>query len=106
MESTKSLPEKTGHSLTFAQRLRSVRERYGKTLEAFASSIGYNKGYISLLEGGKAKNPSLEFIEAVCAKYLVSRPWLEKGEGDSIDVAKLKESMLTLDYSAIFSHLP
>ena len=73
--------EKLHNLKTFADRLRWVREGMGLSLEAFGAAIGYDKSYLSRLEGGKAANPSADFIESVCNKFMVLRDWLLAGEG-------------------------
>lgn len=44
-------------------------------MEAFAKSIGYDKGYVSRLENGKCQNPSNKFLAAVCARYQLKPQW-------------------------------
>lgn len=77
-QSTKKFPEGT----TFGERLASVRRYLGLTMADFAGRLGYNKSYISRLERGISKRPSPKFIQSVCTTWLVSRGWMETGDGD------------------------
>jgi transcriptional regulator with XRE-family HTH domain len=89
---------------TFGDRLRWLRENMGQSLEAFGSEIGYDKSYLSRLESGKTANPSLEFIEAICTKFFVSRAWLERGEGEPI-IAEAAEAAKQIDWKKLSSHM-
>lgn len=97
MESTTILHEHR----SIAGRLRFVREKFGQSLEAFGAEIGYDKSYLSRLESGKTSNPSVEFIEAVCSKFLVSRPWLESGTGNPF----VADATTPVDWKKIMSHM-
>lgn len=68
-------------SESFGTRLKWVRKSNHLTLAAFAAKCGFHNSYLSMLERGKAKNPSIDFIEKVSKIFGVSRAWLETGEG-------------------------
>jgi transcriptional regulator with XRE-family HTH domain len=63
-------------------RLRWLRESKGLTLQEVAARTGYDLGYISKLERGKARNPSERFIASMVAAFRVNPAWLRTGEGD------------------------
>ncbi len=81
---------------TLAGRLRWLRDTAGLTLTQFASKIGYNKGYLSLLESGKAANPSARFIVAVSMGFNVSAKWLQTGEGRPFQVGEDQATRISL----------
>ena len=80
MDATTKLP----NLKTLGERLRWVREGMGLSLEAFGAAIGYDKSYLSRLESGKTANPSADFIESVCNKFMVLRDWLLAGKGQPV----------------------
>jgi transcriptional regulator with XRE-family HTH domain len=45
------------------QMLKALRQRRGLTQDQLAQIAGYSKGYISLLESGARKNPSLPTLK-------------------------------------------
>ncbi|MGD0745625.1 MAG: helix-turn-helix transcriptional regulator [Verrucomicrobiota bacterium] len=78
-------------------RLRWLRESKGLTLQEFADRTGYDSGYISKLERGKARNPSDRFIASVVATFRVTRGWLRTGDGDPFwDVTKDSPTRIAL----------
>lgn len=83
------------------ERLKWLRGRFQQSLEAFGAEIGFDKSYLSRLESGKNCNPSEEFLEAVCGRYLVSRKWLESGEGDWSVV----DATTKVDWATLVSHM-
>lgn len=64
------------------ERLRWLRENNRQSLEAFGAAIGYDKSYLSRLERGHSRTPSLKFVDALCSKYPISREWLLSGSGE------------------------
>ena len=64
---------------TFGVRIKRLRKLHQLTLEGFAKRVGYNKSYLSRLERDRSNHPSLEFLEAICREFQVTREWLEQG---------------------------
>jgi transcriptional regulator with XRE-family HTH domain len=88
---------------TLGDRLRWVREGLGLTLEAFGAEIGYDKSYLSMLERGLSKNPSVKFIEAVCSKFMVFRDWLLTGKGQPVMEDAIVKLASGIDWEAVGS---
>ena len=98
---------------TVGERLRWLRDNNRKSLEAFGASIGYDKSYLSRLEGGRSGNPSQKFIDAICSKHLVSREWLLSGSGEPFQQDAIanateptKASCLEDRWQQVFSQQP
>ena len=63
-------------------RIKQLRERKNLTLQGFAEKIGSSHGYISRLERGIEKNPSVTLIIAICTVFGINQEWLEHGKGN------------------------
>lgn len=90
---------------SFGDRLKWVRTNFDLSLEGFGTVIGYDKSYLSRLEGGKTANPSIELIESVCAKYGVSRAWLETGQGKPITDQKVADLVRQMDAARLVTEM-
>lgn len=66
---------------TVAGRLREARLALGWGIGAAAHQIGCNPSYLSKLESGTARNPSVDFLRRVAMVLQVDLPWLEIGIG-------------------------
>ena len=62
------------------ERIRELREFFGKSQEDFAQSLELSRNYISLVENGK-RNMSSHTIKVLCTLYDVNENWLRTGEG-------------------------
>ena len=101
MDATTKLP----NLKTLGERLRWVREGMGLSLEAFGAAIGYDKSYLSRLESGKTANPSADFIESVCNKFMVLRDWLLAGKGQPGMEDAIVKLAGEIDWSRIVSRV-
>ena len=70
------------NKLTFAERLRWLRDSRNMSEPAFAQHCGCDTSYISKLESGVKTNPSPEFIKNVTQRFYVLEPWLLNGDGE------------------------
>lgn len=82
----------------FPVRLRWLREQSGLGMNEFARRVGYAPSYISRLENGSRKNPSMKFLEELTAHFGVNRMWLLYGE-------KPLQYRASKDSSASFIHV-
>lgn len=62
------------------ERIRELREFFGKSQENFAQSLELSRNYISLVENGQ-RNMSSHTIKVLCTLYDVNENWLRTGEG-------------------------
>ena len=62
------------------ERIRELREFFGKSQEDFAQSLELSRNYISLVENGQ-RNMSSHTIKVLCTLYDVNENWLRTGEG-------------------------
>lgn len=62
------------------ERIRELREFFGKSQEDFAKSLELSRNYISLVENGQ-RNMSSHTIKVLCTLYDVNENWLRTGEG-------------------------
>jgi transcriptional regulator with XRE-family HTH domain len=77
MQSTK----KVSIEITFADRLKRLRAERSSTLQQLSTKLGCDRSYLSRLETGKAKNPSVDFLRRAAAVLGVNEQWLELGVG-------------------------
>jgi len=68
----------------FGERIRSLRKERKLTLEQVAKKVGTHKGYVSGIETGKVRPPSVKLIRKLAKvfgqdeKSLVRMAWVDK----------------------------
>ena len=68
----------------FGEHIRSLRKERGLTLEQVARKVGTHKGYVSGIETGKVRPPSVKLIRKLAKvfgqdeKSLVRMAWVDK----------------------------
>ena len=67
---------------TFGARLKWLRSHLGLSLQEFGDRCGVGRSYVSKLESGASRNPSLELTNKVCQEFGVRSEWLLSGTSD------------------------
>lgn len=62
-------------------RIKALRERFGKSQDEFGKDLGLTRNYISLIENGQ-RNLSDQSIKVLCSLYDVNEKWLRTGNGE------------------------
>lgn len=62
-------------------RIKALRERFGKSQDEFGKDLGLTRNYISLIENGQ-RNLSDQSIKVLCFLYDVNEKWLRTGNGE------------------------
>lgn len=73
------------NSNSIGNRLRQIRKELGLTLQEFGSRAGFGRSYLSLLESGRAENPSQKFVKCVCSAFAIREQWLKTGQGEPFE---------------------
>lgn len=74
-------------------RLKEARVRNKKSLQQLADAVGASKAHVWELETGRAKNPSMELVDAIAKALGVSVSFLvdenPPADGDPPDVVRM-----------------
>lgn len=73
--------------MSIGERLFSLRQKSGESLQGVADKVGVSKAHVWELEKGRSRNPSFELVRKLAAHYSVSIEVLtgdtdEPGAGD------------------------
>ncbi len=75
--------------MSIGERLFSLRQKSGESLQGVADKVGASKAHVWELEKGRSKNPSFELVRRLAAHYGVSIDVLT-GEAQEPDASKLQ----------------
>ncbi|WP_108816929.1 helix-turn-helix domain-containing protein [Loktanella sp. Alg231-35] len=75
--------------MSIGERLFSLRQKSGESLQGVADKVGVSKPHIWDLEKGRSKNPSFELVRKLAAHYGVTIDVL-MGEAKEPDVEALQ----------------
>jgi transcriptional regulator with XRE-family HTH domain len=75
--------------MQIGERLFSLRQKSGQSLQQVADAIGISKAHIWELEKGRSTNPSFELVRKLAGHFGVSIDELV-GEADEPDAAQLQ----------------
>lgn len=62
------------------ERIKTLREKLGLSMEKFGGRIGLTRSAISKIESGS--NPSDQTIISICREFNVREEWLRSGSGE------------------------
>lgn len=67
--------------MTQGERVKTIRNALGLTIEQFSSRLGISKIIISSIENGHLF-PTEQITTSICSKFNVDYLWLTRGEGN------------------------
>ena len=83
--------------MSMEERLFSLRQKSGESLQEVADKVGVSKAHIWELEKGRSRNPSFELVRKLAAHYGVSIDVLtgESGEpgADDLQVERIHRGL-------------
>jgi transcriptional regulator with XRE-family HTH domain len=74
-------------ALDLADRMRSLREKSGQSLQQVAQGVGASKAHVWEIETGRSQNPSVDLLRCLAAHFGVTVGWLigEQSEPSAVD---------------------
>ena len=91
---------------TLGKRVRALRLSRGDSLRDLAADTGSSKDYLSNLERGKARAPSLLLVARIAARYGTSLDYLWGGRTDEEASMRNKEALKRAVSQAVDNLLP
>lgn len=82
-------------------RVQELRERKRLSVPKFAAAIGFDRSHVYRIEKGQARNPTLDFIEAVARTYGVDREWLIGGKANQNPMSDGRRDQLLKELDAL-----
>ena len=77
--------------MTFAVKLKGLRERRGQSLQQVADDIGgVSRGHLWELETGKSTNPGVDLLQKIAKHFNVTVAYLLEDSVPSTDAAALQ----------------
>lgn len=86
--------------MDIGERLFSLRQKTGESLQAVADKVGVSKAHVWELEKGRSKNPSFELVRKLATHYGVGIDVLtggaEEPEQKDMEVARINRGLNNL----------